>query len=216
VFETVPGRDPEHREYRAVSVADPFVLADLEGVRARAILMDPLTTHGGFAALMEKAAQAAPVVALDIQGFVRKFLIPGVAQATVMAALEGLAHVAILKADAAEAAVLTGETAPKAAASALAHLGAREVIVTMGSKGSLILADGEFAEIPAFAPETMGDVTGAGDSYLAGYLAARLEGTSPYRAGRFGAAVASLKIARIGPFAGSREDVAALLVRQGR
>jgi sugar/nucleoside kinase (ribokinase family) len=77
------------------------------------------------------------------------------------------------------------------------------------------LADGEFAEIPAFAPETTGDVTGAGDSYLAGYLAARLEGANPSRSGRFGAAVASLKIARCGPFAGSREDVAALLARNG-
>ncbi|HLF58180.1 MAG TPA: PfkB family carbohydrate kinase [Alphaproteobacteria bacterium] len=215
VFEAVRSENPEHRQYRALSVADPFAPSDLDGLHARAILMDPLTTHDGFAALMEKAAAVAPVIALDIQGFVRKFLIPGVPEKAVAAALAGLSHVTIVKADASEAAAIAGIVEPAAAARALARFGPREVIVTSGSKGSLVWAEGALAEIPAFAPKRMVDATGAGDSYLAGYVAARLEGHDPPQAARFGAAVASIKVGRSGAFAGTREDVAAVLARNG-
>jgi len=214
VFEVIPGEVPGQRTYRALSVADAFRPGDLEGVRADAILMDPLTTHEGFAAFMEAASAAAPRVALDVQGFVRKFLMPPVSEALVAGAMAGLEHAAIVKADAAEAAAITGESGA-AAARALAALGVREVLVTRGGEGSLVFAQGRAHDIPAFAPKHLVDPTGAGDSYLAGYLAARLAGEGPREAGRFGAAVATLKLARSGAFAASRADVARLLARQG-
>ena len=210
-FETVYRENPDRPGREPLAVADPFDESDFEGVAARAVVMDPLATHDGFTALMSAAARAAPLVALDLQGWVRKFLIPGVSETTRAEQLAGLIHVSVLKADIEEAAKLTYETNPARAAAALAGLGAREVIVTMGGEGSHVLAEGRGYDIPAYPPQALVDPTGAGDSYLAGYVAARLEGMNPAEAGRFGAALASLKLARHGPFAGTWEDVLALL-----
>ena len=213
-FEAMEMAGPGHRSYRAVSVADAFEAEDFAGVRARAILMDPLTRHDNFADVMAAAARAAPVVALDAQGFVRKFLVPGVADFVRRAALEGFGCLSIVKADAAEARAITGEAEPEAAARALARFGPREVIVTSGGAGSLVYADGAVAQIPAFPVPRIADPTGAGDSYLAGYLAARLEGKAARDAALFGAAVASLKLMCVGAFAGTRADVEGLLAAQ--
>ncbi len=214
VFETVYGETGGVREQKALSVADPFDAADLQGISARAVIMDPLTTHDGFAPLMAAAAKAAPMVALDLQGFVRKFLIPGVARSAVEAALAGFAQVAILKADLRETAALTGAATPDAGARALSRFGPREVVVTMGPDGSMVLAEDRIESIPAFEAAGIEDATGAGDSYLAGYVAARLEGRSPREAGLFGAAVAALKLVKPGAFAGSRGEVMEFLARQ--
>ncbi len=212
VFEAVQTPRSPHRSYRAISVADPFEPGDFAGVAARAAMMDPLTRHENFADLLAAAAVAAPIVALDVQGFVRKFLIPGVPEAMVRAARKGFSNLTIVKADAAEAEAITGESEPAAAARALADLGPGEVIVTSGGEGSLVCAGNAVTEIPAFCADPLVDPTGAGDSYLAGYLAARLEGQEPRNAARFGAAVASLKLSRAGAFTASRGDVAAMLV----
>jgi sugar/nucleoside kinase (ribokinase family) len=154
------------------------------------------------------------MVALDLQGFVRKFLIPGVPRSAVEAALAGFAEVTILKADLRETAALTGAATPDAGARALSRFGPREVVVTMGPDGSMVLAEDRIERIPAFEAAGIEDATGAGDSYLAGYVAARLEGRSPREAGLFGAAVAALKLAKPGAFAGSRGEVMEFLARQ--
>jgi sugar/nucleoside kinase (ribokinase family) len=199
---------------KPVSIASAFEPSDLDGVSARAMVMDPLTSHDGFAAFLGAAAKAAPVVALDLQGFARKFLIPGVPPEKVAAALPGLRHVTIAKATLVEASAITGQSTPVAAARALAEMGPREIIVSFGREGSLLLADSKIYAIPAFEPSQRVSITGAGDSYLAGYVAARLEGEKPEPSARFGAALASLKIAKAGAFAGSKSDVAAFLARQ--
>ena len=123
----------------------------------------------------------------------------------------GLAHVYYLKADEHEAKVLTGEHGPEGAARRLADLGPREVIITLGSRGSLLLVDGDTHTIPAFSPRRLVDATGCGDTYFAGYLSERMKSREAERAGRFAAAVATVKLEQYGPFRGSLEDVEALL-----
>jgi sugar/nucleoside kinase (ribokinase family) len=214
VFEAVGEGGPDERTYRALSVADPFMPGDVAGIAARAVLMDPLTAFDGFAALLSAAAKTAPLVALDAQGFVRKFILSEAPKGALAAGLEGFRHLAVVKADAQEAKLLTGKSKPEAAARALAKLGPREVIVTMGSHGSLLLAEGALTRIPAFPPSRLADPTGAGDSYLAAYVAARLNGKEPPASARFGAAVAAMKLERAGAFAGSRAEAEAFLARQ--
>ena len=199
---------------KPLSIASGFEPGDFDGVSARAIVMDPLTSHDGYAAFLIAAAKAAPIVALDLQGFVRKFFISGVPPEKIAAALPGLKNVTVAKATLVEAKAITGQSTPVAAARALAELGPREIIVSFGGEGSLLLADGKIHAIPPYEPSQRVSVTGAGDSYLAGYVAARLEGTEPKAAALFGAALASLKIANVGAFSGSKADVAAVLARQ--
>jgi sugar/nucleoside kinase (ribokinase family) len=117
----------------------------------------------------------------------------------------------ILKADEKEALVLSGKTVADRAAAALASFGPREIIITMGGRGSLIYAEQTMHRVPRFVARTRGDRTGCGDTYMAGYLYQRLKGVAPDRAGRFAAATATLKMESFGPFLGSEADVNALL-----
>ncbi|GGI44042.1 2-dehydro-3-deoxygluconokinase [Agromyces flavus] len=76
-----------------------------------------------------------------------------------------------------EAALVTGlaDAAPAALARAIAGLGPTEVVVKLGDRGALALGDGAVAERPA-VPVGVVDTVGAGDAFVAGYLAARLAG----------------------------------------
>jgi ribokinase len=75
-----------------------------------------------------------------------------------------------------EAAVLTGEDDPEAAARALvARTGVREVVVTLGAGGALWTDGTAVVRVAAHAAEVV-DTTGAGDAFAAGWLAARRGG----------------------------------------
>jgi 2-dehydro-3-deoxygluconokinase len=72
--------------------------------------------------------------------------------------------------------LLTDETDPYIATRAVAALGPSEVILKRGADGAYALrSDGEIATTAAL-PVTIADVIGAGDSFVAGYLAARCHG----------------------------------------
>lgn len=84
-----------------------------------------------------------------------------------------LEHVTVLKLAEEEAKTLTDdpEFIP------LLELGVPEVVVTFGARGSLVLSEGVRERIRA--PRLPHDPTGAGDSFAAGYLAARAAGYGP-------------------------------------
>jgi 2-dehydro-3-deoxygluconokinase len=68
-----------------------------------------------------------------------------------------------------------GTLGPEALAGALAALGPSEVVVKRGRRGATALVDGELIEVPAVAVHAV-DTVGAGDAFVAGYLASRLLG----------------------------------------
>jgi sugar/nucleoside kinase (ribokinase family) len=77
-----------------------------------------------------------------------------------------------------EAAILTGERDPVAAAETLARFTGAEVVVTCGAAGAVRSAGGETEHAPA-APQPVVDTTGAGDAFAAGLIAARVRGADP-------------------------------------
>ncbi|HXY83988.1 MAG TPA: PfkB family carbohydrate kinase [Gaiellaceae bacterium] len=89
-----------------------------------------------------------------------------------------LRHVTILKLAEEEAEALAGSLD----GDALAALGPPEVLVTFGSRGSLVVADGRASKVPAHAIDA--DPTGSGDVFAAGYLAGRAAGLAPVAAAR--------------------------------
>ncbi|HZG35205.1 MAG TPA: PfkB family carbohydrate kinase [Gaiellaceae bacterium] len=97
---------------------------------------------------------------------------------------ELLRHVRVLKLSETETAVLGGEAA-------VAALGVPEVLVTLGSRGALLLAGGTREQVPVrrLTPEV--DPTGAGDAFLACYVWARAGGHRPLSAARHAAATAA-------------------------
>jgi sugar/nucleoside kinase (ribokinase family) len=121
-------------------------------------------------------------VALDGQGLAR----PGQTGPLVLGRdydPEVLRHVSVLKLAEDEALALVGEPDEDA----LRSLGVREVLVTLGSRGSLVLAEGRLQAVPARPVD--GDPTGAGDAFLAAYLVARAADYAPVAAARRATAV---------------------------
>lgn len=72
---------------------------------------------------------------------------------------------------------------------ALGALGVPEVLVTFGSRGCLVLADGVLTSVPARAVAT--EPTGAGDAFGAAYVVARDDGLAPLEAARRAAELVS-------------------------
>jgi sugar/nucleoside kinase (ribokinase family) len=124
---------------------------------------------------------------------------------------EALQYIDILKANEHETEVLTGSKDIREGARILADWGVKEVVLTLGSMGSVIYTGGVFYNIPAYKPSAVVDATGCGDTYMAGYLYQRIKGASFQQAGEFAAAMASFKIESSGPFTGTEEDVLNLL-----
>jgi sugar/nucleoside kinase (ribokinase family) len=94
--------------------------------------------------------------------------------------LAPLEHVTVLKLAEEEAVALVGEDYVPA----LRELGVPEVLVTFGPLGSLLLAHGLEERIPARRLPADVDPTGAGDIFLAGYMASRSTGHRPLSAAR--------------------------------
>jgi sugar/nucleoside kinase (ribokinase family) len=67
-------------------------------------------------------------------------------------------------------------------AGALAALGPPEVLVTFGSDGSLVVANGRATEVRARHVDA--DPTGSGDAFAAAYLVGRARGHVPTAAAR--------------------------------
>jgi 2-dehydro-3-deoxygluconokinase len=61
----------------------------------------------------------------------------------------------------------------------LSHLGAKEAILKTGGNEVWILDDGATSRLPLAKLRSVVDTTGAGDSFNAGYIAARLGGADP-------------------------------------
>ena len=60
----------------------------------------------------------------------------------------------------------------------LASAGPHEVVLNRGDAGAASHCDGEYSEAAAFPIESI-DTVGAGDAFVAGYLATMLDGRSP-------------------------------------
>jgi adenosine kinase len=74
----------------------------------------------------------------------------------------------------------------------------KALIVTLGSKGSMIYADGQRFDIPCVKAETIVDPTGCGDAYRAGLLYGIARGWDWPSCGKLASVMGSIKIASRG------------------
>lgn len=209
-FENSYGDDPNERKQRVLAKADPFTAAELSSLRAKVFHLGPLLADDFSPELIETLAEHGRV-SIDVQGFLRKVADERVVHIDWKDKRRILAVTDVLKVNEQEMEVITGTADPAAAAKIIAGYGVREVLVTLGSHGSVIYADGEFHQIPAFAPTEVVDATGCGDTYSAGYLYCRAQGMDYADAGRFAAAMCTLKLEHSGPFDRSMAEVSRLL-----
>lgn len=96
-----------------------------------------------------------------------------------------------------EAERITGLADPGAMSRALGEQCPGVVGIKLGSEGFLLRTKGVEEIFPAFRVDVV-DTSGAGDSFVAGFLRGVLEGWSPQRCARFGSAVASFCVRAVG------------------
>lgn len=221
-----PTGNLDQRRVELSSWAGPFSLADIAGVEARAYMVAASSIRGEIPpALVAGLAQRGAHVGLDVQGFMRvpedpaawdRVVRNGAGQTVVLGhdnwpgKEEVLRHVTILKTDAYEAALLTGETDRAEAARRLSALGPREVLIT-SSAGVLLCHDGEITEAP-FVPDELRGRSGRGDTCSGAYISRRLS-APPRESLHWTAAVTSLKLEREGPFDREIGEAEALYAR---
>jgi ribokinase len=113
-----------------------------------------------------------------------------------------LANLDTLIVNESEAAALVGiephdEATTRRAAAALAALGARRVVITLGAKGCHVLDGDKEFHCPSF-PVTAVDSTAAGDTFCGTFAVALLEGRSMPEALSFASAAAAISVTRLG------------------
>ena len=209
-FENIYGENQDNREQNVLAKAAPFTTKNLPEVDADYIHLGPLLNDDISLDSIKHLATKGKV-SLDIQGFLRYTKNQEVLHADWKDKKEGLAYIHTLKANESETRIISGKEDFEEAAYVLADLGVKEVIITLGSHGSMIYADGEFHKIPAYAPKAIVDATGCGDTYMAGYLHKRQSGATISEAGNFGAAMATINIQSFGPFSANVSEVESLI-----
>jgi sugar/nucleoside kinase (ribokinase family) len=209
-FENIYSANQDHREQNVLHKASPFVAAEMPEIDAQIFHLGPLLSDDIPVDLV-KALAAKGAVSLDVQGYLRYVKNQKVMYHDWTDKIDVLSNVSILKANEFEMEVLTGTRDVYDSARYLADLGVKEVIITLGSNGSIIYKASAFYEIPAFTPDQVIDATGCGDTYMAGYLWKKVRGASVQDAGEFAAAMATLKIQSSGPFSGDLASVEEVL-----
>jgi len=205
-FENIYGNNQDNRKQRVLSKADPFTVAQLSDVEAKIYHLGALLADD-FATDVIPFLAAKGLISVDSQGYLREVCDTKVEHVDWQGKEQSLPYIHFLKANEHEMKVLTGYSDVAPAARALFDAGVKEVLITLGSLGSMLYDGKTFFRIPAFKPREIVDATGCGDTYMAGYLYRRALGAGMEEAGRFAAALSTLKIERSGPAQATQEDV---------
>ena len=205
-FENKYGEDQNKRTQRVLAKADPFTVENLQDAEAKFFHLGSLLADD-FSLDVIKYLSTKGILSVDAQGYLREVRGENVYHVDWDEKIEALKYIDILKVNEHEAEVLTGVKDYKKAASLLAEWGVKEVLLTLGSEGSIILAKGTYWKIPAYPPRETVDATGCGDTYMLGYLYMRNKGATYPEAGCFAAALSTVKLEKSGPFSGTESQV---------
>jgi sugar/nucleoside kinase (ribokinase family) len=160
----------ETRRMSVESLGDVWSSDDVEGVGADWIHVGALY-RGEFprdvlALMKDRGAR----ISFDGQGLVRPAR-TGPLELEPEPDMSFLRHVSVLKLSEEEARVLVGRLEERP----LSALGVPEVVVTLGSRGCIVVARRTLVHVPA-EPLSEVDPTGAGDAFAAAYVVARSRG----------------------------------------
>lgn len=205
-FENIYGENQNERKQRVLAKADPFTIEQLEHVDAKVYHLGSLLSDDFSNEVVEYLAKKGKV-SIDVQGYLREVRDEKVYPIDWKDKLKVLKNTYYLKVNEIDMETITGLKDAHEAAKLLHSWGVTEVIITLGSEGSLIYVDDTFYEIPAYAPHEVVDATGCGDTYSAGYLYQRTLGATPTEAGKFAAAMCTIKLEHNSPFNRSIDDI---------
>jgi sugar/nucleoside kinase (ribokinase family) len=208
-----PSADVDERVIYVTSTAGTFTSQQTSDVQAGVFVIGASLRGEVPLDVIEAAAAKGVRLAADVQGWVRAVREGKLVYKAWPEKEAILAHVDILKTDAVEAEMLTGQPDIRVAARMLADLGPGEIVLTHRD-GLLVHADGQSHEAGFFPTELVGR-SGRGDTCLAAYVSQRLV-ASPAEATIWAAAVTSLKMEAEGPFRREIREVEDLIQQRYR
>jgi len=204
--------DPDNRRSFFMRSAAPFCEADFPpDLNAKVIHIASLMQREVPVKMLKKLSRMADL-SIDVQGFMRTREGDNLILKDWKEKVEIIPYLKFLKADIAEAAILTGTFDLKKAAKILAKIGAKEVMLTC-KEGVLLYTNGEFYQAP-FTPKSLKGRSGRGDTCISSYIGKRLT-LDPLAALRYAAALTTLKLEKEGPFRGSLKKVDSILRNNG-
>jgi len=186
----------ETRVMEIVALGDPWTPDDVDGWVSQAmgdaewIMLGALTRADFPPETLSALRREGRQLLVDAQGLVRRGTLgPLVRDGKVSP--ESFAAVRVLKLNDVEAEALVGSTD----AVALRRLCVPEVVLTLGSKGSVVITAADEEHVPAVEVDGPVDPTGAGDTFWVSYLVGRSQGVLPVEAARAAAEVTSTFLA---------------------
>jgi len=192
-----PTSNVDERVIYVTSTAGAFTPSEVKGLQAQAVLIGASMRGEVGLDVIEELRKKDTRRAADVQSFIRVdrdgVLIPEPWPEKEQV----MAHLDVLKTDAVEAELLTGESDIKVAARMIAEMGPSEIVLTHRD-GVLVYAEGQF-HAAGFFPQKLIGRSGRGDTCVAAYVSRRLT-ASPAEATVWAAAVTSLKMEAEGPF----------------
>lgn len=204
-FENKYGEDMNNRTQRVLAKADPFTVDILKEEESDIFHLGTLLADD-FSLDVIKYLSSKGRVSVDAQGYLREVRGENVYPVDWKDKVEALRYIDILKVNEHEMESITGLCDPKEAAIRLHEMGVDEVVITLGSEGSMVYYQDAFHEIPAYEATELVDATGCGDTYMAGYLYKRSQGCGVDESGKFAAAMCTIKLGAAGPFSASEDE----------
>ena len=162
------------------------------GLNAKIFLINAMMRGEVGIDIIREIKKKNALVALDVQGFMRVVTGDGsLRNDTWIDNGSVLSQIDIIKTDAVEAEILTGERDIRKAAARISESGPKEVVLTHRN-GLLVYAFGKYYEAEFF-PKKLTGRTGRGDTCIGSYVAKRLS-SPPKEAMIWAAAATSLKM----------------------
>jgi sugar/nucleoside kinase (ribokinase family) len=206
-----PGDNPDERQIYVDSTAGSFEPEQVEDLRTKTAVVGASFRGEVGLEVLQTLGQSKTTIALDVQGYVRSAR-DGLLVAEPWPERDRvLPLVGLLKADIAEAEILTGSRDLREAARMLSGMGSKEIVLT--HRNGVLVYDGLRFHEAGFFPERLVGRSGRGDTCIAAYACRRLT-CDPAEATIWAAAVTSLKMEGNGPFSSSPEEVEELIRRK--
>lgn len=207
-FELGYNADLSDRTLKLKSKGAPINLADLPvDLHAKAVHVAPIANEVSFE-VVEHLKHCADILSLDPQGLLRSFDEAGNVTENASVDKRIFSLVNIYKSSLNEIYALTDQSELKPAIKAIHDFGVETVIVTMGTKGSVLSVEGAQYNIAACPSQVVVDPTGAGDVFVGGFLTEYLRQKESVWCACVGSAAASLVVEGIGPtYFGKKEEI---------
>jgi sugar/nucleoside kinase (ribokinase family) len=208
-----PSSNPDERVIYITSSAGPFAPSQVAGISAKAFVIGASVRGEVPVEVIRALRKKETLISVDLQGFIRVVREGKLIFEPWPEKERILSMVDVLKTDALEAELLTGEKDIRVAAKRIAHWGPREVVIT--HRDGILVYVGDAFHQANFYPKKLVGRSGRGDTCVASYVARRLNG-SPSEAVLWAAALTSLKMEAEGPFKRDLREVEELLRKRYR